>query len=196
MSRVRKALILGMTGLLLVSSGYAQLGGLSSANGRIRRAVVPIYMGRNPEPSMIIRADSIYKDYQRKAFFRIGVLPIKVAEGVSLEIRDIESATNSLALLDRWISPRAAERLELRQAAIQIETAVTNRLEAGRVRVRREGEWELAGGVHFQFGTNGVHAVRATLQVAGSQTGTLVMDTTPLWSTNIFSIAKAKTTYH
>ncbi|HOX02103.1 MAG TPA: hypothetical protein P5555_07165 [Candidatus Paceibacterota bacterium] len=191
MSGARTALILGMAGLLLVSSGHAQLGGLFSANGRIRRAVVPIYMGRNPEPSMILRAESIYKDYERKAFFRIGALPVKVAEGVSFEIRDIESVTNSLALLDRWLSPRAAERLELRQAAFQIGTAAPNRLQAGRVRVRQAGRWELDGGVHLQIGTNGVHASSATLQVAGSQTGTLVMDTRPPWTTNIFSIAKS-----
>jgi hypothetical protein len=192
MNAVTKALLSGMTSLLLVSSAQAQfVGDPLSGNVLARGAVITIYQGTEQKPSMIVRANTIFRDYQRKSFFRIGVLPIGVMEGVTFDVRHVESITNSLAQLDHWLGPRAASRLELRQVTIQITATVTNRLQAGRIHVLPGGKWELADDVRLQVGTNQMQAARATLQVAGEGTGTLVMATTPSWTTNFFALTKS-----
>jgi hypothetical protein len=193
MITVTKALFSGMTGLLLGSSAYAQfLGDPLLGNVWARGAKITIYQGTEQQPSMIVRANTIFRDYQRKSFFRIGVLPIGVMEGVTLEVRDVESITNSLAQLDHWLGPRAGSRLELRQVTIQIAATVTNRLQAGRIHVLPGGKWELVDDVRLQVGTNQMQAAHATLQVAGERTGTLVMATTPPWTTNILALSKSE----
>lgn len=193
MNAFTKALLSGMTSLLLVPSAQAQfMGDLLSGNVWARGALITIYQGTEPKPSMIVRANTIFRDYQRKSFFRIGVLPIGVMEGVTFDVRHVESITNSLAQLDHWLGPRAANRLELRQVTIQISATVTNRLQAGRIHVLPGGKWELADDVRLQVGTNQMQAARATLQVAGERTGTLVMGTTPPWTTNFFALAKSE----
>jgi hypothetical protein len=70
--------------------------GVSSAHGEVvfvagKRATIPIFVREQPRPVLIIRIDSIFKDYQRKGFFRIGLLPQWVAEGVTLEFRECAS---------------------------------------------------------------------------------------------------------
>jgi hypothetical protein len=140
-----------------------------------------------PQPAAVMRAGRIYTDYQRKGFFRIGVLPIAVMEDVTFELRQVESFTNSLVQLHRWLGPQAAGRLELRRVTIQIATTVANRLQAGRVRVLPSGQWELLNGACRSVGTNEVRAARATLQIAGDQAGQLVITTVPPLTNSLFA---------
>lgn len=188
MNKALKVLFIGMTSLLLVSSAQAQFASdFFSDNSGIRGAVIPIYLGKEQQPSMVVRFDKIYKDYQTKGFFRIGALPIGVVENATFEVRHIDSITNSLAQLSRWIGPQTANRLEFRKVTIQIDGSVTNRLQAGRIHVLPGEKWEMVDGVYFQSGTNQMRAARAILQIAGANAGNLSMASTPSCGTNLFA---------
>ena len=183
-----KALLTAGISLLLLSTGQAQLGsGFLSGNWKARNVVIPFYTGTEQQPSVVFRAERIYTDYQRKGFFRIGALPVGVMEGVTFEVRSIESLTNSLVQLHRWLGPQAAKRLELRRASIQIAQTATDCLQVGRVHVAPGGKWELLDGVSYSAGTNQLRARSATLQVVGERTGQLVMATSPPLTKNLFA---------
>lgn len=178
------AILFLLTGL----SMQAQSGGdLFSGSWKARDVVIPFFMAPEQEPSLVLRVEKIYTDYERRGFFRIGVLPVGVMEGVTFDVRQVASITNSLARLHRWLGPGAANRLEFRQVSLQIAGTVTKRLRAGRIQVLPGGKWELLDGVSFSEGTHNVQAAHATLQIAGEQTGTLVMAGTLPWTNNIFA---------
>ena len=92
-----------------------------SGEGKARGVVASFYSGTERTPSVVVRVDSIFTDYERKGFFRIGVLPMGVMEGFDLEVRHPKSITNSLAQTLRWINARAGKRLEFRKIKIFTE---------------------------------------------------------------------------
>jgi hypothetical protein len=145
-----------------------------------------LYSGTEAEPTTVVRLDQVRKDYETKGFFRIGILPIGVMEGVTFELHHPESVTNSLAQLHQWLGPRAAERLELRRVSFVVSAPVTNRLDTGRARLAADGRLELLDGVIFVSGTNRMRAARGVLQISGAQAGRLVMETTPPWTNSLF----------
>jgi hypothetical protein len=156
--------------------------------------VAPFYNGMEQTPSMVVRADAIYTDYERKAFFRIGVLPLGVMEGVTFELHRPESLTNCLANMHRWVGAQAAKRFEFRKVNFLTFEEGTNRLESGRARFTSDGKWELLDGVRFLSGTNQMAAPRATLQIAGEHTGQLIWATDPPSTNNLFACTKSQTT--
>lgn len=163
MTRTIPTFLIVMAGFRLVASGGAQTwGDFVTGNSRVQGAVIPVYLGTASDPALVVRADKIYRDYQRKGFFRIGVLPIAVMEGVTFEVRHVELVTNRLARLEHWIDPRASRRLELRQATIRMAGTVTNELRADRIHIVPGGTWALVDDVRLQLGTNEVRAARAT----------------------------------
>lgn len=160
---------------------------LLSGRTRADGVVVPFYDVMDQTPSMVLRADAIYTDYERKGFFRIGVLPLGVMEGVTFELRRPTSLTNSLANMRRWVGAQAAKRFEFRKVNFLVFEGGTNHLESGRARFSSDGSWELLDGVRFHSGTNQVAAPRATLQIAGEHTGQFVMTTDPPYTNNLFA---------
>ena len=54
----------------------------------ITKVVVPIYLKFESEPVAIFRAERFSSDYQTEGFFRIGALPLTVAEDLSVELED------------------------------------------------------------------------------------------------------------
>lgn len=186
-----KILLTGFVSLCLLSHAHAQFAAdLFSGKIKIRDAMIPFYSGTERDPTMVVRVDRICTEYQRKGFFRIGVLPVGVLDGVTVEVRHLEQATNSLAQLQHWLSGPAANRLELRHVRVLILAGSTNRLESGHARVASGGKWELLDGVRFNSGTNQVQSSHASLQVAGEHTGQLILATTPSMTTNLFATSK------
>jgi hypothetical protein len=135
---------------------------------------------------MVVRLDRVYTDYQSKGFFRIGLLPIGVMEGVTFQLRHPDSVTNALAQMHQWLGAGAAKRLELRRVKFLVPAPVNARLESGRAQVAPGGKLELFDGVSFASGTNQMRAARGVLQITGEQAGQLVMETAPPWTNNLF----------
>lgn len=160
--------------------------GLLGGELALRGAVINLYSGTEAEPATVVRLDQVRKDYETKGFFRIGILPIGVMDGVTFELHHPESVTNSLAHLHQWLGPRAAGRLELRRVSFVMSAPVTNRLETGRARLEAEGRLALYDGVVFVSGTNQMRAAGGMLQISGAQAGQLIMETTPPWTNSLF----------
>ena len=163
----------------------------------LKGGVISLYSGTEEGPATVVRLDQAYADYESKGFFRIGLLPIGVMEGVTFELPHRESLTNSLAQLHRWLGARAAKRLELRRVTFLVSAPVTNRLAAGRARVSLDGTLQLLDGVNFISGTNQLQAGRGVLQVTGEQAGQLILETSPPWTNSLFGcIAIPEPTSH
>ncbi len=75
---------------------------------RLSGAVFDLYSGNEAEPAVVIRLDKAYTDYQSKGFFRIGLLPIGVIEGVTFRLQHPDSAANCLALIHHWLAGATA----------------------------------------------------------------------------------------
>jgi hypothetical protein len=116
-------------------------------------------------------------DYERRGFFRIGLFPVGVLEGVTFEPRDLSSPSGGLAAFRRWLGAGADKHVELHGVTLLL--SATNRLEAGTLRCLADGRWELRKGVHFISGANDLRAPVATLQWTGNRAGQLVLQTTP-----------------
>lgn len=140
----------------------------------------PIFLEAEQQPSMVVSADTIRPGCERKGFFRIGILPIVVMDGVTIEIRKPEALRENLVHLDRWLADRDGKRLEIRNAKLLVCASVTNSLEVGRIKIASGGKWELLDGVRLASGTNSVQAGWATLQITGPESGCLVLGITPV----------------
>ena len=182
-----RILVTGLFGCLALLQVCAQpTADLLAGGFRLSGGVFDLYSGTEAEPAMVVRLDRLYTDYQSKGFFRIGLLPIGVLEGVTFQLQHPDSVTNGLAQMHQWLGAGAAKRLELRRVKFLVPAPVTNRLEMGLALVAAGGRLELFDGVSFVSGTNQMQAARGVLQITGEQSGQLVMETTPPWTNNLF----------
>lgn len=140
----------------------------------------------NP-PAVTLKVERVYTDYARKGFYRIGILPLAVLEGVTIQVHHPEFVTNSLAAVHTWIGSREARRLEMRNVSIVVGQSGTNLLQSGRGRVLSGGRWELFDSVRWHSGTNQITASKAMLQVTGSRTGELIWSTNPIGTNHLFA---------
>jgi len=183
-----RVLIASLLGCLGLAQVWAQSASDFVAGGfGLKGGVINLYDGPEAEPAVVIRLDDLHNDYQTKGFFRIGLLPMGVMDGVTFELRHPESVTNGLAQLHQWLGTKTAQRLELRRVYFLVSMPVTNRLATGRARLVAGGKLEMFDGVSFRSGANEMQAARGRLQITGEHAGQLVMETTPPWTNNLFS---------
>src|SRR5690242_15914382 len=133
----------------------------------MKNAAVAFYVGEEQEPAAVLRVRQIHRDYQRKGFFRIGLLPMAAFEGVRVEIYHPESAASSLVQCHEWLNSRSGGRLELRDVRLAVIGHTTNWLACGVARPSADGRWELSEGVTFASDTRQIQAVNAVLQAVG-----------------------------
>jgi hypothetical protein len=121
-----------------------------------------------------VHADRFFVDHQRWGFFRLGLFPIAVVEGVEIQVRSASCLTNALADLNSWHpSSAGARRLELRNLEISLLGEKEPRLHAAIARVGQGGALELSNvSVAVADGTP-VSLAKATLQISGSDSGRL-----------------------
>ncbi|MGA2747791.1 MAG: hypothetical protein ABSG59_03365 [Verrucomicrobiota bacterium] len=168
---------------LLFAQGQAQTLAELLQNGySLQHAVIPLYSETDRQLSTVVHVDKAFLDYQRKGFFRIGILPMGALEGVTFEVRNAASAPRTLHQLGRWLGGGDGSRVELRQVKFLYQT---NSLEAGRVQVRSADRWDLFDGVRMVCGGAERRASRATLEISGQRAGQVVLDAAPD-STNAF----------
>jgi hypothetical protein len=146
-----------------------------------------MYCKSNIQCVASMRVDHLWKEFERKGFFRIGVLPMVVMKGVTFEIKQPALATNALTTLRSWTGRSGASRLELRQVVILVDSELTNRLSVGCIHLGAEGQWELRDGVTLCAGSKEIHSPQGTLQVTGENTGRLVLNISPPVITNLIT---------
>jgi hypothetical protein len=131
-------------------------------------------------PVIIVHAAAIHEDYQRRGFFRIGVLPMLALESLTLEVRDPEhlsgALTNATAFLARKGGARKA--LEGRDFTLSFSTRSHGRVTAHSVRLEGRDAWSLAQGTVDMPPAEPVSFRQATLTISGPQAGDLLCETT------------------
>jgi hypothetical protein len=121
-----------------------------------------------------VHAAHLFTDYERRGFFRIGLLPIPVAENVQIQIRSADCLTNALLGLHFWNQPSVGvRRLELRNLEIKLFGEKQPRLSAATARVGQDGILELSTVSMLNATGQPLSIPKATLQAAGSSAGWL-----------------------
>jgi len=144
----------------------------------LKGVTAPLYVAGEPKAVAVLRVEKVFTDYQRKGFFRIGLLPLCVAEGVRLEVQRPEKAAAALANVRGHLRlAKGNVPAELRRLVVEVAGEPTVQLKAGRVRFAEAGDWLLDGGVSCAQGTTVAEGARATLQVTGESPGQLVLET-------------------
>jgi hypothetical protein len=143
-------------------------------SGVVQNIAIPYYSKGQSAPSAVVRINRLFTDYQRRGFFRIGLLPTLVADGVKVEVLDQTQVLDALESAHKWLKPAAVGKtLEWRQVEFVFPDAKRPRLEAAKVNPAADGAWRLTEGVTFRSGTNETRQAAAVLQVTGSRAGEL-----------------------
>jgi hypothetical protein len=134
----------------------------------------PLYSPASPQPTAIVRVGGFRTEFLRKGFFRIGALPVRVAEDVSVEIIDLAQATNLFVNMEALLRPgRADSAWSIRRFSIRRQGSGTPILSAGAARSLSGGKWELSGDVRIMAVSEEPAPRRALLKVAGPDAGQL-----------------------
>ena len=142
----------------------------------LKKLAVPFYAPGEPEAEAVLRIDRVFREYERRGFFRIGLLPVIVGEGVTLEFRDRAAAARSMDRVRQGLeSSLGGGRIELRQLVVTCRGAEPRSLKAGRVRVEKPGRWRMSDGVAVETGRASLRASNALMQASGPQAGRLVL---------------------
>ncbi|MDB6033520.1 MAG: hypothetical protein JWM16_3858 [Verrucomicrobiales bacterium] len=181
--------------LLKIICITAVLAGLLVPSGRtvpqvdpdtVQNIAIPYYAKGQSAPAAVVRIHRLFTDYQRRGFFRIGLLPTLVAEGVKVEVLDPTQVLAALEAAHKWLKPAAVGKaLEWRYVEFVFPDAKRPRLEAAKVNPAVDGAWRLTEGVTFRSGTNETREAAAVLQVTGTRAGELQWGSAPTGSLNL-----------
>jgi len=150
-----------------------------------RGLVVPFYCGNERQPSLVAKLDRVTNERQRKAFFRIGVLPLIVGHDIVLEVQHPENFINVRQQFHQHLAGKDLKKaVELRGFTLSVPNAQAT-LTAQRVRLLSPDTWELNGQVTLvtPAGTNIFSQVMLTTD--GAAAGQLRNASGPL--ANLFS---------
>ena len=114
-----------------------------------------------------------YVDHEKWGFFKIGLIPVQVVEGVNVQIHSAGALTNALDVINSAHLSSAAQRhLELRKLEISLLGEKEPRLRADSASIVRPGILQLS---HVSVSNDGEALLipRATLQVSGPDCGCL-----------------------
>lgn len=168
--------------LISLQCGYSSLAQnwLPDSHIEVRNAVVPVYLDFTPEPAAIFRVHHIFSDYQTRGFFRIGVLPLLVLDGLNLEIRDPARLSAALNTTSEYfaVKANAKKAVEGRDFVLSFASDKNARVQARSVRLESGTEWRLQEGTIFPSGAAPLPFRKATLAIAGPQAGQLSFETT------------------
>lgn len=157
----------------LWAAGNLFSGGTQQAKG------VAIYVDRAKKGRAgVIRIDALYKDYRRKGFFRVGLLPVAVAEGVTVEVvHEPALARTFSAVHEHFGGSKASDAVEVRRLAFTFPGETAPRLAADTARPGPGGRWRLSGHVTFTGPEGIVQADHGELLLLGPQAGHLTLHT-------------------
>jgi hypothetical protein len=139
----------------------------------ITKVEVPVYVKLNPEPVAVFRAERFVDEYQTKGFFRIGALPLTVAEDLSVELKDPSRLPVALSALGvRFALKDAGKRaVEGRNFTLSFSGEKHGRLQARCVRMEGPTEWTMEEGSVSLPNAAPAHFHRGLLVLDGPEAG-------------------------
>jgi hypothetical protein len=115
-----------------------------------------------------------YIDHERFGFFRLGMAPVPVVDGVQIQIRSAGSLTNVLQSFgSSSMSSDKLRHLEFRNVEISLLTDKSPRLRAQKARLDQANVLELSHVSVSDASQNAVTISKANLQVSGPNCGLL-----------------------
>jgi hypothetical protein len=169
-TRFGARLVIGCILLWTQASNYAHAGGVIGTS--MNDASLSEYDGVH----LIARVHTTraFVDHEKWGFFRLGLLPVPVIEGVQVQILSAGCLTNVLSDLNSWNpSSGGLRRLELRNIEISLLGEKEPRLHATIARVSRSGSLELSNVSVARDGGGPVSIPKAALQISGPASGCL-----------------------
>ena len=139
-------------------------------------AVISVYSAGKRQAEVILRLGKVRRGYERRGFFRIGVLPMLRVQDVSIEFQETQVLRARLDGIAREISELANKRLvSLENVTVRFPGEAEPRLRADAVKFGVSGCWELSGNVRFTFAGESVRTPKAQLNVSGEEAGKLLL---------------------
>ena len=155
----------------------------------VKHMVIPLYANDMGEAMAVVTVERTFTDYQRKGFLRIGLMPMLVIDGVTIEVRDPSKAAHALAAVNEWLDPgKAGKLIELRRVVVILSKTHSHRLAADSVRLAANGQWNLFS-VEYQRGTVSHSGGVASLQIVGKHAGRIGWNDTQ--SSELFDCSKS-----
>jgi hypothetical protein len=147
-------------------------------SAEIVNAVMPVYLGVQTEPAVVLRVERIHRDYQKKGFFRIGALPVLALEKLSVEVREPERLTSALVHMDRRLtfSRQARQGVEARGFVLTFPGKEAGQVRARLVRFESADTWQLVEGAVERPGEPPQSFSQAHLAITGPNAGELALD--------------------
>ena len=133
----------------------------------MRGATLPFYMPGESKPYAALRVQRVVKDFDRRGFFRIGLLPVLVADSVTLRILQPSRAPATIAAADE-LTKTAANVVEWRNVELFYSDERIPRLRAARMRPSPKAGWEVWDATVLR-GTNQVQCRYGRLSVERDQ---------------------------
>ena len=112
---------------------------------------MPIYADRQGPPVAVLRIERLSTEYEKRGFFRVGLLPKVVFTGVAVELDSIERLPAALANLQRVIErSRQGHQWEMRLVRVTVRNGPANILAIGRVAPEGSKAWRLENISHIR----------------------------------------------
>jgi len=168
-------LIIGLGSIVPISAEPWPLG----SPAELKKAVLPVYLKSESRPLAVFRADRIYHDHQRRGFFRIGGLPLLVLQGLSLQLSDTNRLQETLHAASGHFHVTTGPKHAIEARNFSIVTTSQNKalVRAQLVHMDTDDVWLLQDGIIATNQGTETGFRRATLKLAGPQTGELVLET-------------------
>lgn len=171
--------------------------GASPEQVQARAIYLPLYAADQTTLAAVVRVAVARKDYQRRGFYRIGLLPVLVLEDVTIEVSREREFQQVLVLFEEQLRRLGrGQTIELRRTVFSFLDEAQPRLRADSGRLQPDGQWRLQGNVQFTAGKECIRAVRAWLTPVGPEAGLLRLQTAEgVQVENLFS-CQCRTTNH
>lgn len=138
----------------------------------LREGTIPLFDGTHPKAALTVRVKHVFSDLQRLGFFRIGALPLIVAEDVEILILDPNRVH---AAISRW--PRRLPGIpegtvfEIRRFRVRMFDEAEPRVEAALARLGKSGQLQLSGRIKIRTQTEVLTPSSGALNVVGAGAG-------------------------
>lgn len=164
--------------LLLIGTNFSFAKQEADLTGLSARDVSICRYSKDLSLNLEIQARRLRLDHERRGFFRIGVLPIFVAEDVRIQIASPDYLSRVLPAVEICRpSESVARRVEIRHLGISFLDKKFPRLNAAVARPQASGSLELTDVCLIQGAEISKHIPHAVLWMSGQDTGKITWNT-------------------
>ncbi len=155
---------------------------------KVNHVSIPIYDKGARNLLAVIRVDHVFKDFARRGMFHIGILPIEVLDGTTLEVQEGARPAEVFEQVERWLGGDAKNLIELRKVKLICNG---NSIETDRISVRGAGLWQLAGNVCYSDAAGKLRAERGSFRAIGEHAGHIILEGTQRKEAEFFAAPPA-----